>query len=139
MCNRYCDGLVMPFPDTEVLFNYKDQKGQPLSIDLRLVGLYAIDIPLKLLSVDFDRLFKQAFHIESSLNDCQSPIKRNESYKDAIYKRHFLPPHTCTKLSNGTVLLWNTTSTVTPFNAVTLQWKANKIESEKKQKFIYRM
>ena len=109
MCNRYCDGLVMPFPDTEVLFNYKDhykdQKGQPLSIDLRLVGLYAIDIPLKLLSVDFDRLFKQAFHIESSLNDCQSPIKRNESYKDAIYKRHFLPPHTCTKLSNGTVLL----------------------------------
>ena len=85
MCNRYCDGLVMPFPDTEVLFNYKDhykdQKGQPLSIDLRLVGLYAIDIPLKLLSVDFDRLFKQEFNVDSSLNDCQSPIERNESLK----------------------------------------------------------
>jgi hypothetical protein len=45
MCNRYFYGLVMPFPDTEVNFNYNDQKGHFLSIDLRLVILYAIIFP----------------------------------------------------------------------------------------------
>jgi hypothetical protein len=40
---------------------------------------------LKLLSLDFEHLFKQAFHVESSLNDCQSTIERNESDEDAIF------------------------------------------------------
>ena len=61
MCNKNFDNLTREREDTEVNFKCIDQKGQPLNIDLRVTVLYAIDIPLELLSVDLDCLFKKAF------------------------------------------------------------------------------
>lgn len=61
LCNTHFDGLLMERHKEKVPFQITDNEGKEKCIDLREVVLYAIDIPLKLLSVDLDHIFKESF------------------------------------------------------------------------------
>lgn len=60
-CNIHFDGLLMERQKQAVPFQIVDNKGDQITIDLREVVLYAIDIPLKLLSFELDRIFRKSF------------------------------------------------------------------------------
>ena len=61
LCNTHFDGLLMERHKEKVPFKIVDNEGKEKNIDLREVILYAIDIPLKLLSVPLDHMFKRSF------------------------------------------------------------------------------
>ena len=94
-CNEHFEGLSMKLPAQKIYFNLSNIEGRQSLIDISSTILYAIDIPMKALSIDFDNWFKKSF----MLNDLFLPgqqfcyyqfVSEGIAYMYPLYRKFYL-------------------------------------------------